>query len=183
MHFLSETFLTCITVPKLFDLHCHLYGDRRNKTFTIRIEKNNDVSMLKNMVKRDLSVALNNVDAKDLVLYHAPLSVADLADTQWDRLDLSSYPILSDATRLSAISFATQDDRLHIIVDLPSGTSTYISVTQLLKDCPEPNLPFSHRSLYPIDEEDQAICMLCILTFRDLTMYTLPQFNGKMWLP
>ena len=109
----------------VMSLRCHLLGDKRNTFFTVKISKDDDVSILKKMIKKDKSVKLANFDASDLILYNVSLPIADF-DTQFDTLQLESHPILSDANKLSSIFPNTSDDLIHIIVNLPPGTSISI---------------------------------------------------------
>jgi len=114
-------------VIPLLSLRCHLLGDERNKFFTVKISKNDDISILKEMIKEKKSIKLTNFDAGELILHNVSLSLADF-ETQFDTLKLESYPILSDADKISTIFPNTSDDRrVHIVVDLPSGTPAYTS--------------------------------------------------------
>jgi len=106
----------------LLSLRCHLLGDERNAFFTIEIEQTKDISILKKIIKADKSIKLTNFDARELILHNVSISLADF-ETQFDTLKLESYPILSDADKISPIFPNTSDDRrVHIVVDLPSGT-------------------------------------------------------------
>jgi hypothetical protein len=108
----------------LLSLRCHLLGDKRNTFFTVKISKDEDVSILKKMIKKDKSIKLAKFDASDLILYNLSLPIANF-DTQFDTLQLESHSILSDANKLSSNFPDTSDDLVHIIVNLP-GTSTSI---------------------------------------------------------
>jgi hypothetical protein len=110
----------------LLPLRCHLLGDKRNSFATIEIEQNKDVSILKKMIKTDKANKLTNFDAGDLILHHVSLSLAEF-ETQFDNLRLDSYQILSDADKISSIFPNASDGLVHIVVDLPPGTSAYPS--------------------------------------------------------
>jgi hypothetical protein len=99
-------------------------GTSRNIFFTVKISKDEDVSILKEMIKSKKPIKLANLDASNLILRNVSLPTADF-DTQFDTLELESHPILSDTTKLSSNFPDTSDDLVHIIVNLP-GTSTSI---------------------------------------------------------
>ena len=82
----------------LLSLRCHPLGDKRNIFFTVKISKDEDVSILKKMIKKDKSVKLAKFDASDLILHNISLATADF-DTQFDTPELESCPILSDTIK------------------------------------------------------------------------------------
>ncbi len=124
--------------------------------FTVKFLKDNDISILKDGIKEKNSIQLTNFDACELILHNVSLSLADF-ETQFDTLKLESYPILSDADKISTIFPNTSDDRrVHIAVDLPSGTPAYMSFPNNLRENTSPSL---RHALYSIDEENQFICM------------------------
>jgi hypothetical protein len=79
------------------------------------------------MIKEYNTIKLANFDAGELILHNVSLPLVDI-DTKLDALNLESYPILSDTTKLSSIFPDALKEDLHIVVDFPSGTLTYISV-------------------------------------------------------
>ena len=113
----------------MVSLFCLLRDQGSRNTFVVNVEKTTDVSFLREIIKQKKSVELANVDASNLILYDVSLPLVDL-DARLDGLELASYPILSPTTKLSSISSATWDNRLHILIDWPSGMSTQILVTR-----------------------------------------------------
>ena len=59
-------------------LNCFVFGDDPNRTFTVEIPKNKNVSILKKLIKEEKAHHFNHVDASDLDLWHASFPIGDL---------------------------------------------------------------------------------------------------------
>jgi len=76
-------------------LRCLLYIDKAEKVFTVEIERNKDVSILKKLIKEEAPISLGDVETKDLILLNVNLLLEDDPDSQLVSLDHETCPTLS----------------------------------------------------------------------------------------
>jgi Crinkler effector protein N-terminal domain len=108
-------------------LNCLVVGDDPDRTFTVEIPKNKNVSILKDLIKEKKAHHFNHVDASDLDLWLVFFPIDDL-ETELGNINLVSYPKLSPPSkRLSTFFTDAADDCLHVIAKVP-GTSRQSSL-------------------------------------------------------
>ena len=104
-------------------LNCLIHGEVQEKTFTVKIEKTENVSILKKLIKEEKAPHLDHVAASDLDLWMA----ADLHLDEFGEgpvhVNLDTYLKLSPP-RKKLSSFFTDgrivdDECLHIIAKVP----------------------------------------------------------------
>jgi hypothetical protein len=106
-----------------FSLNCLIHGDDQEKLFTVKIDKTENVSILKKLIKEEKAHHLDHVDASDLNLWKLDLCLDELG-AEPVHVNLDKYSKLSPP-RLKLSSFFNgplDDERLHIIAKAP-GTS------------------------------------------------------------
>ena len=103
-------------------LNCLVLGDEPEKMFTVKIDKIENVSILKKLIKEENSFSFSNIDSKNIDLWMVDLCPDELG-AESVHVDLDTYNKLSPRTKLLSIFNGTVDDeRLHIIAKAP-GTS------------------------------------------------------------
>ena len=102
-------------------LNCFLVGDDLDRTFTVKIEKTENLNILKRLIKEEKAPTLNHIAASDLDLWAAGFEMDALTE---ELLNNALHKRkLSTTTKLSSIfKNVVNDDFLHIIVKAP-GTS------------------------------------------------------------
>ena len=95
-------------------LNCLVYGDDLEKWFTVEVQKDKNVSILKKLIKEEKAPHLDHIDASDLDLY---LTLQPLHVNHDPSKKLSPRKILS-----SIFDQVIDPQRLHIIAKAP-GTS------------------------------------------------------------
>ena len=99
-----------------FLLNCFVLGDDENKVFTVRIPRNDNVSILNDEIKKKKARLLCHVDASDLDLWKVWLPLDDPASKQ-----PQAEPPFRVNKRLSSLwGDDPSDDDLHILVKAPS---------------------------------------------------------------
>jgi len=102
-------------------LNCFVLGDDPDRTFTVEIPKNKNVSILKKLIK-EKAPQLDYVAASDLDLWQVSFPIDDL-ETELGNISLAGYPKLSPPSKKLTTFFTdVADDCLHVIVKAP-GTS------------------------------------------------------------
>ncbi|KDR79311.1 hypothetical protein GALMADRAFT_1233107 [Galerina marginata CBS 339.88] len=70
--------LQVIVDTPLLSLNCFLLGDDSDRTFTVKIQKNEPVSLLRDLIKEKQAPHLNHVAASDLHLWNVSFPIDDL---------------------------------------------------------------------------------------------------------
>ncbi len=102
-------------------LNCYVLGDDPDRTFTVEIPKNKNVSILKDLIKEKKAPHLDHVAASDLDLWQVSFPIDDLHSQKPPTVGpkLRSNKLLSDA-------FPSELDINHIhIVARPLGQGEY----------------------------------------------------------
>jgi hypothetical protein len=100
-------------------LNCFLIDDDHDRTFTVEIPKNKNVSILKDLIKEKKASRLKDIDASDLDLWKADFPIDDLAK-KLRNINLALYPKLSPSSKKLTTFFTdAADDRLHVIAKAP----------------------------------------------------------------
>ena len=101
----------------MLTLHCHILGDDSTVIFTVKIEKTETVSILKDLIKEKME--LKEI-ATQLVLWKVDLPAADLKEAL-DKIDLAESKPLFAIDELSDIFPAPiKKGRVHIVIKRPS---------------------------------------------------------------
>ena len=103
--------------------------EKPNLYFTVKILKTKNVSILKRLIKEELSPCLNHVDAAELVLSQVSLPVDNLEESL-KNVDLAQ---LDPLLRLSDVFPRVEEKRLHVIVQAPTDskpTSAFLHLTE-----------------------------------------------------
>ena len=103
----------------MISLNCLIHGEVPEKMFTVKINKTENVSMLKDLIKEKKASRLEHVDASDLDLWMVDLRLDDLGAEQV-LVNLDTYQKLSPCKTLSSfLDHIMDDDHLHIIAKTP----------------------------------------------------------------
>jgi hypothetical protein len=108
-------------------LNCLLLGDDPDRTFTVEISKNKNVSILKDLIKEKNPSSLGNIDVKNIDLWQVSFPIDNL-EMEVANIDIDHYPKLSPPSKKLATFFTDiADDCLHVIAMAP-GTSRQSSL-------------------------------------------------------
>jgi hypothetical protein len=100
-----------------FLLNCFVLGDDEERIFPVKIPRNDNVGILKKLIKEENPHALDRVDAKDLDLWEVCLPIDDPASKQ-----PQAGPPLRVNKRLSSLwNGEPSEDELHILVKAPGA--------------------------------------------------------------
>ena len=102
-------------------LNCLIHGHVQEKLFTVKIEKTENISILKELIKEKNSSFLKAVDASDLVLWMVNLRLDELG-VEPVHVNLDTYLKLSPRKKLSSFFNGTvpvDDELLHVIAKAP----------------------------------------------------------------
>ena len=100
-------------------LNCLVVGDDPDRTFTVEIPKNKNVSILKDLIKEKKARHFDHVAASDLDLWQVSLPIDGL-ETELRNINLAGYPKLSPPSKKLATFFTdVADDCLHVIAKAP----------------------------------------------------------------
>ena len=102
-------------------LNCFVLGDDPDRTFTVKIPKVENVSILKDLIKEKKARHFDHIDASDLDLWQVSFPIDDLHSKKPPTVGpkLRSNKLLSDA-------FPSELDINHIhVVACPSGQGEY----------------------------------------------------------
>ena len=102
---------------QFLSLNCFMFGDDPDQMFTVKIPKNENVSILKDLIKEKKALRLGHVNASDLNLWQVSFPIDDLPSKNPPTVGprLRSEKLLSDA-------FPSKLDinRIHIVACVPS---------------------------------------------------------------
>ena len=99
-----------------FLLNCFVLGDDDERVFPVKIQRNDNVGILKDKIKKKKSHLLSDIDASDLDLW----KVCSPIDDPTSKRPQAERP-LRDNKRLSSLwDGDPSDDDLHILVKAPS---------------------------------------------------------------
>jgi len=100
-------------------LNCLVVGDNHDRTFTVKISKVENVSILKKLIKEEKAHRFNHVDASDLDLWRVSFPIDDL-EKELGSINLAGYLKLSPPSKKLTTFFTdVEDDCLHVIAKVP----------------------------------------------------------------
>ena len=114
---------SCPILPTMstLSINCFLLGSDSSGVFTVEILKTKNVSILKRLIKEELSPRLNHVVAKDLTAWKVSLPV-DTITPELTINDGEVYQKLHSVEKISSIfDEALVDEHVHILVQAPIG--------------------------------------------------------------
>ena len=101
-------------------LNCLIHGDDPSLMFAVEIQKNNHVTVFKDLIKEKKTSRLKDIDASDLNLWKADFPINDDVETELKYINLAGYSKLwPPSKKLSTFFTVAKDDYLHVIVNYP----------------------------------------------------------------
>ena len=105
---------------QLLSLNCFVLDDNVENVFTVKVEKTENVSILKKLIKEEKAPHFDHVAASDLDLWIVDLRLDDLGAKPVHVNDLGTSSKLSARRKLSTFFSGIVDDEcLHIIAKAP----------------------------------------------------------------
>jgi len=101
---------------QLLSLNCLVLGDDPNKWFTVEIDYNKNVSILKGMIKGQKAPHLDHLAPSDLELFQVSIPIDDDAD---QRLNESNREPLKSPLPLLQLFHRVEPYHLHVLVQVP----------------------------------------------------------------
>src|SRR5260370_21634590 len=98
----------------VLSLNCCILDDKRNMVFTVKIPRTDNVSILKDEIKKKNPHLLNDVNAKDLDLFRVSLPVNDKLE------ESARAKPLNPLDRLSNLFDVIEDTHFQIVVHTPT---------------------------------------------------------------
>jgi Crinkler effector protein N-terminal domain len=109
-------------IPHNFSLNCFLYGDAPDRTFTVKIPKTENISILKDRIKEKNPSSLGNVDAKNIDLWQVSFPIDDLPSK-----NPTTGPKLRSEKLLSDVFPSELDiNHAHVVAVAPGQGEYYI---------------------------------------------------------
>jgi len=114
-------------------LNCLAIGDDPDRTFTVKIPKVENVSVLKKLIKEEkrkrppTSWHFDHIAASDLDLWQVSFPIDDL-ETELGNINLARYPKLSPPSKKLATFFTDVADDCHHVIAKAPGTSRQSSL-------------------------------------------------------
>jgi hypothetical protein len=111
--------LPLLDPTQLLSLNCFVLGDDLKKVFTVKINKTENVSILKDLIKEKKAPHLDHVDASDLNLWNVSISMDDDVD---ERLkNVNNLEPLKPLLPLSQVFSRVEESHLHILIQAPTN--------------------------------------------------------------
>jgi hypothetical protein len=102
-------------------INCLLLGSDSSEVFTVKILKTDNVSILKRLIKEELSHRLSHVDASELTVWKVSLP-ADTITPELTVDDVEACEKLRSVKKISSIfGDALGDEHVQILVQAPTG--------------------------------------------------------------
>ncbi|KAK2460127.1 hypothetical protein APHAL10511_007806 [Amanita phalloides] len=101
---------------QLLSLNCIVLGDSQYQMFTVKIVKNTNVSILKDLIKEEETPRLDHIPASKLILSQVSLPGDDDLEESLKNLNLTP---LKPFLPLSQVFPRVEADRLHVVVKVP----------------------------------------------------------------
>jgi len=129
-------------------LNCFILGDNPDRTFTVEIPKNKNVSILKDLIKEKNPSSLGNVDVKNIDLWQVSFPIDDLPSKNPPTVGpkLRSEKLLSDA-----FPSDLDTNRIHVVVRVPGQGGYFIDsrlISLIVPSRVHPFLAQGHRLLH-----------------------------------
>ncbi|KIJ92449.1 hypothetical protein K443DRAFT_135290 [Laccaria amethystina LaAM-08-1] len=113
-------------------LNCIVLGDDPDRTFTVEIPKNKNVSILKDLIKEKKAPHLDHIAASDLDLWQVSFPIDDLG-TELGDINLARYRKLSPPSKeLTTFFTDAAGGCLHVIAKAPAKMAVALDFTPFL---------------------------------------------------
>jgi hypothetical protein len=123
----TSLLITFRSLSMTLSLNCIVLGDDPDRTFTVEIPKNKNVSILKDLIKEKKAPHLDHIAASDLDLWQVSFPIDDLG-TELGDINLARYRKLSPPSKeLTTFFTDAAGGCLHVIAKAP-GTSPQSSL-------------------------------------------------------
>jgi hypothetical protein len=108
---------TALDPAKSLSLNCFVLGDDLKKVFTVEVQTDKNVSILKRLIRVEKASRFDHVDASDLDLWDVSIPMNDDAGESIRVVDNSEplKPLLS----LSQVFPHVEENHLHVVVRSP----------------------------------------------------------------
>ena len=100
---------------QLLSLNCYLLGDNVKRYFIVKIEEDETVSILKDLIKEKKAPHLDHVSASDLDIWKVDLPILNLKKGL-DEIELDDDNSLSQDQRLSEVFSNLASGHVHIVI-------------------------------------------------------------------
>ena len=102
---------------QLLSLNCFVLGDDLKKVFTVEVQKDKNVSILKKLIKEEKACRLEHIDASDLDLWNVSILFNDDAGERLENID--NLEPLKPLLSLSQAFPHVEENHLHVVVRPP----------------------------------------------------------------
>ena len=104
----------------MLSINCYLLGDHPSSFFTVEISETKNVSILKDLIKKEMAPLFNHVDSPQLVLWKVDFPFANF-QVGLSKTNLSDNNALLPLKKLSEIFSALNSEleHIHIIIKPP----------------------------------------------------------------
>ena len=106
---------------QLLSLNCFVLGDDPKRMFTVKIDKTENVSILKKLIKEEKASRLKHVDASDLDLWSVSVPTDDSAEVERLKKHINNLEPLKPLLPLSVMFPCVEKSHLHILVQAPTS--------------------------------------------------------------
>ena len=108
---------------QLLSLNCFILGDNPDRTFTVEVPKNKNVSILKKLIKEENPSSLGNIDVKNIDLWQVSFPIDALPSKNPPTVGpkLRSEKLLSDA-----LPSDLDTNRIHVVARVPGQGAYFI---------------------------------------------------------
>ena len=117
---MNDPIVRCLTMS--LSVNCYILGDDPDQLFTVKIEKTENVSVLKKLIKEEKPSCLKDIDASDLDLWEVSVPFDDdKFEEKVKALDLNTKRPLSGQSKLDSLFPVSASNCLDIVVKVPTG--------------------------------------------------------------
>ena len=109
--------LPALDPTQLLSLNCFVLGDDLKKVFTVKIDKTENVSILKKLIKEEKASRLEHVDASDLDLWNVSIPMDSDAGERLENID--NFEPLKPLLSLLEVFPHVKGNHLHVLVRSP----------------------------------------------------------------
>ena len=103
-----------INPTQLLSINCFFFGDELEKIFTVKIDKTENISILKDLIKEKKAPHLDHVAASDLNLWNVSIPMDDNAGERLENID--NLDPLKPLLSLSQVFPHVEENHLHVVV-------------------------------------------------------------------
>ncbi|KAF8909283.1 hypothetical protein CPB84DRAFT_1673505 [Gymnopilus junonius] len=116
----KDDYLQIVVQAPVTSLNCLVLGDDLKDAFTVKIDKNDNVSTLKCTIKEEKTVMLRNIEASQLCLFAVSIYADDDLGEKVQQATASREPLGPPLLPLSEVFPGVEKGHLHVIVQVPT---------------------------------------------------------------